>query len=152
MDHGIQEWTKKICGRQPLKNLKWYSDMVRLSRPYIHSMYDHMYIWPYVHSMTKCSSYVHNVPICSQSTLKTTKKYYVVLESILLNLDKFMLLLMAWNKCFPNGILLYLKNFSVPLFCVSVYLMGYNEIDSCWSGQSSWALKPVYPSQNMIQF
>ena len=24
MDKGIQEWTKKICGKQPLKNLKWY--------------------------------------------------------------------------------------------------------------------------------
>ena len=24
MDQGIQEQTKEICGRQPLKNLKWY--------------------------------------------------------------------------------------------------------------------------------
>ena len=24
MGKGIQEWTKKICGSQPLKNLKWY--------------------------------------------------------------------------------------------------------------------------------
>ena len=24
MGQGIQERTKKICGRQPLKNLKWY--------------------------------------------------------------------------------------------------------------------------------
>ena len=31
MCQGIQEWPKKICGRQPLKNLKWYG---LPSRPY----------------------------------------------------------------------------------------------------------------------
>ena len=31
MGQDIQEWTKKICGRQPLKNLKGYG---LLSRPY----------------------------------------------------------------------------------------------------------------------
>ena len=36
MGRSIQEWTSKICGRQPLKTLKRYGllDMVCLRRPY----------------------------------------------------------------------------------------------------------------------